>query len=354
MKNEEMFSMLVENGLDFLFKAISEFKEQPKYSVIHFHAAVELVIKARLFHEHWTLVITQKQVPDWDKFIKGDFQSVSLEDAAILLSKTVRSGLSESEIKAFKEVAKHRNKMVHFFHEAHTDKENKELKRDIAKLQLKAWYFLHYLLTSQWKDVFSDWKFEIDKIEDALKEHHEFLQVVFDNLKPEIENLKNKGVQIEKCPSCEFVAQKHDDETKAIYESKCLVCGLGEKCLKIECPECSRIVFFKNEGVATCSCGEFFEPEDVAEVLIDEGAALYAFKDGGDDSFGIGNCNECDGYHTVALTENNEWVCASCFREFESLDYCQWCNEPNTGDMEHSMFDGCNHCDGRRGRIRDD
>ena len=54
-----MFNRLVENAFDFLFKAISEIEGQPKYSVIHFYAAVELFVKARLMKEHWSLVISQ-------------------------------------------------------------------------------------------------------------------------------------------------------------------------------------------------------------------------------------------------------------------------------------------------------
>ncbi len=59
MNKEEMFNRLVENAFDFLFKAISEIEGQPKYSVIHFYAAVELFVKARLMKEHWSLVISQ-------------------------------------------------------------------------------------------------------------------------------------------------------------------------------------------------------------------------------------------------------------------------------------------------------
>ena len=135
MKKEEMFSRLVENAFDFLFKAIAEIKEQPKYSIIHFYAAVELLVKARLMHEHWSLVITQRQEPDWKKFVAGDFQSVSLDEAANKLKKVVRSGISSSELEAFKEVAKHRNKMVHFFHETHSEEESEKLQSQLTQVQ---------------------------------------------------------------------------------------------------------------------------------------------------------------------------------------------------------------------------
>ena len=106
------------------------------------------------------------------------------------------------------------------------------------------------------------------------------------------------------------------------------------------------MVTFKEEGFAQCqSCGKHLEPEDVAGVLIDSGAAHIA-KMEGDDSWEKGNCSDCDGYHTVVRTENHELICASCFGVFDSLECCDWCNELNSGNMEHSYFSGCNHCDG--------
>src|SRR4030066_797129 len=126
---ERTFNSLVENALDFLPKAILELEDYPKYSVIHFHAALELFLKARLMAEHLTLVVAQRQEPNLDKFMAGDFQSVSLCDAATRLKKVVRSGLSEQQLETFEAVAKHRNKMVHFFHETHTKKENAVVKK---------------------------------------------------------------------------------------------------------------------------------------------------------------------------------------------------------------------------------
>lgn len=193
MKKEDMLERLVENGFDFLNKAIDDLQEHPKFSVIHFHAAVELFLKARLMEEHWSLVISQRQDPDWNKFISGNFQSVSLDGAADRLEKVVRSGLTKSELKSFREITKHRNKVVHFFHEAHSSEENSEQVRDIVKQQLTAWYFLHHILTTRWKDVFSRWSEPLLKVDKKLRSLHTFLQVVYDQIKPEIENRKKKG-----------------------------------------------------------------------------------------------------------------------------------------------------------------
>lgn len=349
-----MLNHLVENALDFLSRAASEVNNNLKYSVIHFYAAVELFVKARLMHEHWSLVISKRQEPDWDKFVAGDFQSVTLEDAASRLHKVAQCGLTATEMSAFKEVAKDRNKMMHFFHEAHGQEENDKIKRQVVKKQLKAWYFLHQLLIGKWKSEFSSWTEKISELDAELRKLHEFLQVVFENVQPEIEALKEKGVRFEECPSCGFGSRQHEEERNSIYESRCMVCGLVERCLSIDCPECTELITLKEEGFGDCeSCQRRLEPEDIAEVLIDSGAAHVAAMEG-DDSWGEGNCSDCDGYHTVVRTENDEWICASCFGVFDTLESCGWCNELNTGDMEHSYVAGCNHCDGMSGWHRDD
>src|SRR4051812_44192212 len=71
------FDKLVENGLDFLQRSLSEVKKNPKYSVIHFSSGIELLLKARLLHEHWSLVVVKPGEITKQQFLSGDFESVS-------------------------------------------------------------------------------------------------------------------------------------------------------------------------------------------------------------------------------------------------------------------------------------
>ncbi len=354
MNKDLMLKRLVENGFDFLRKAVDDLENHPKFSIIHFHAAVELFLKARLMAEHWSLVISQRQEPDWDKFISGNFQSISLDGAAERLEKVARSGLTKQELQSFREITHHRNKAVHFFHEAHSEQANKEQRRAIVKQQLTAWYFLHQLLTKRWGPVFSKWADEVSEINKKLQELHIFLQVTYEQLKPEIEKRKARGELFQNCPSCGFESQQHEDVKKVVYEAECLVCGLFEKILKIECPSCASEVMFVNEGFGQCdNCNEEFEPDDLAGELIDSNAVHVAAKEG-DDTWSLGNCSDCDGYNTVVRTKDDTYVCTSCFLTLDHLQLCGWCNEPNTGDMSYSFASGCNHCDGRAGWEEDD
>lgn len=348
MNRVNLLPEVVENAMDFLRQSIREFKTQPKYSVIHFHAAVELFLKARLMAEHWSLVVSNPKEADWDEFVAGDFRSVSLEEAAVKLKKVVRSGLPEHGLQAFRRVTKHRNRMVHFFHEGVPGDKKEGLRRAIAKEQLTAWYYLHRLLTSEWSDVFTAWSGKLEKINRKLRRLHDFLQVVFDQVRPEIERRCAGGSAFKDCPSCGFVSQEHSSEIGRLYKAECLVCGLADKCLTIECTKCGAPTRFVNEGIGECvSCGRSFEPEAVVRALIDSGAACVDELDEGywPDP---GNCDSCNGFHSVARLndEGDRYICTSCFGEFDSVESCEWCNELNTGDMADSFWAGCNSCDG--------
>lgn len=343
VKHQEIFRRLVENAFDFLDRSIEEIEERPKYSVIHFYAAVELFLKARLASEHWSLVVTQRQEADWQKFVDGDFRSVSLEEAAKKLDKVIRSGLTNHELRAFEYVAKHRNEAVHFFHKANYDQNREKAIRIIVKQQLHAWYFLHRLLRERWKTIFDEWDKKIANIDERLREHKIFLQIIFEEKGELIQKRKNRGASFSSCPSCGFEAQEHISEFDIPYISECLVCGVIDSCLKIECSKCQSEIIFLNEGFSTCeSCKKFYNPEDVVDHLLDKAEAYMAHKEG--ENY-LGNCSDCDSYHTVVKT-GDDYVCASCLECFDFMSECGWCNELNTGDMEHSYVAGCNVCGG--------
>lgn len=349
MNAQQLLVQLVDNAFDFLSRSIDELGDQPKYSVIHFHAAIELFLKARLLSEHWSLVVSKNHEPDWDRLVSGDFRSVTLDEAASRLAKVVRSGLSPQELKAFSDVTKHRNRMLHFFHELDDIEKNRNLVRGIAKQQLNAWYYLHSLLTKRWGNVFGAWIERVDIIDGKLRRYHEFLEVVFGHVKKDIAEKKGSGKMFLQCPSCGFESQEHSPLLEELYQSKCLVCNHEEINIRINCIDCDTVVCFANEGFGECeSCGKQYEPGDVAEHLLDEGEAYMAAKEG-DNSWDLGNCGECDGFHTVVRLDGDYYLCASCFGEFEEVSQCGWCNELNTSDMEHSFLTGCNHCDGRLG-----
>ena len=78
-------SSLLANGLDFLVssaKHASRDEERSwKYAVLHSWYGMELLLKARLAREHWTLLFYNIDQADKAKFAQGDFRSIDSNQA---------------------------------------------------------------------------------------------------------------------------------------------------------------------------------------------------------------------------------------------------------------------------------
>jgi hypothetical protein len=343
--DDEFKDRLIENAIDFLEGAIKQFKEQPKYSVIHFYAAVELFLKARLIKEHWSLIVFRD--PDRHRFENGDFISVPFDVICERLRKVVQSAIPERAQKNFDTIRKHRNKMIHFFH----PDENKSATamRSVAEEQLRAWYDLNQLLLSQWAPVFEDHRDRLNGIERALKSHREYLQAKFDDLTPKIEQDKQAGVKFLACSSCKFEASRVTDIIGDLHEYNCLVCGFSKKSLDFECPECGEFSNLEDGSLFTCwNCDRKLDERG----LVNEINEFVVTKDNYFDAVVPANCSECEGYRTV-VEYKSEYLCVNCFTVCEQLEACGWCGEYNNGDMDGSSYSGCSVCDGAAGWHRD-
>lgn len=333
MSNAPRLDRLTENAIDFLNRAISEFKQRPKYSVINFYTAVELFLKARLLHEHWSLVIAKN--PDRQKFESGDFISVTFEEACDRLSKIVQSGVPDRARQNFDAIRKHRNKMVHFFHDVNYT--STASVNTIAREQLRAWYDLNKLLTEQWKDVFEHYTPDFREIERKLAGHREYLKAKFADLVSYIDAQKLRGVQFRLCRSCKFPAAQVAQRLGDLNESKCLVCDLTDIWFKYQCSACDQLSDLHDGGAFLCEhCGH----ED-NEAAIAKRIGKYDFLD----VRVLANCSHCDSRYTVVDYEGVHF-CVTCFRYTDTVELCGWCSEYNNGNMETSAFEGCSACGG--------
>ncbi|TGL73141.1 hypothetical protein [Leptospira kmetyi] len=342
--NNKSFEYVVENALDFLSRSIKDFDSSPKYSIINFHASIELFLKVRLMAEHWSLVVAKGKEPDLDKFLTGDFQSVTFQDAIDRLRKVAKVNISDELAKSIDSLSKHRNKTMHFFHEAHSDPNSTNLKIEIAKEQLSCWYHMHSFLSNECKDTFLSWIHSINAINGEFKKQKEFLKIIFEKLQDEVAQQKGKGVSFKKCPSCDFESLPDKTQLNSLIETRCLVCDISETVLLIKCPNCDHLVICIDEGYAECpSCLESLDPEKIADSLSSE-SDTYDYFDDSDDR---GNCSFCGGHQVVIRSPNSDdYFCTQCFYQVDVLEHCHWCNELNTGDMSNTGIFGCDFCYG--------
>ncbi len=350
MTHHDIFDSLTRNAFDFLERGIAEFDKAPKYSVIHFCAAVEMLLKARLMKEHWSLIVSKPDQANLAKFMAGDFMSVTLEDCRARIRDVAGEDIGDDAYGSFRALANHRNKMVHFFH-PEMDNDEKARAQIVAE-HCRSWFHLHRLL-NRWDHFFSDFRDEIARADRAMKKHRKYLSAKFKVIKPELDAARKSGNKPKACSSCGFKAAVPGTVDDQIETLRCLVCDHAETQVEIKCPHCNKDIVIASEGYATCMhCGGEIDPEDVADALTDHDAAHIGIADG-DDSWEPANCGTCDGYHTV-VKRGGIFFCANCFDISDHVEQCGWCNEPNTGDMEHSYVTGCNHCDGKAGWEKDD
>ncbi|MFC9961923.1 hypothetical protein ACFVIB_31720 [Streptomyces nigra] len=89
-----------------------------KYGVLYLHAAVEVLLKARLVREHWSLVFRDLSNAKRPAYESGDFDSCSTTAALDRLANIVGVPITAKERTAISNLSKTRNALMHFGHKA--------------------------------------------------------------------------------------------------------------------------------------------------------------------------------------------------------------------------------------------
>ncbi|MCM1973183.1 hypothetical protein [Streptomyces sp. G1] len=87
-----------------------------KYAVLHLQAATEVLLKARLIGEHWSLLFRKISDADLEKFKRGDFDSCNTDETIDRLTKIAQVEISEKARDAIAKLAKDRNALMHYGH----------------------------------------------------------------------------------------------------------------------------------------------------------------------------------------------------------------------------------------------
>ncbi|WP_405696445.1 hypothetical protein [Streptomyces sp. NBC_01185] len=108
------------NGIDYLASVVDLLLADPlgprelKYAVIHLNAAAEVLLKARLQDEHWSLVFDDPRKATRRAFASGTFTSCTMADAVTRLRDTAQVALTDDEQNALKRLGQDRNALQHY------------------------------------------------------------------------------------------------------------------------------------------------------------------------------------------------------------------------------------------------
>lgn len=338
---------IVESAFDFLTRAAGEIASHPKYSIINFATAIELMLKARLMMEHWTLVVEKSSEAVQKDFLEGRSKTVTPKEAIKRLRNVCNEMIPEDAQRVFEGIADHRNKVIHFYHEATSAKASPSQIEAITREQCLGWYHLERLL-KHWGKPFTGYDKDIARIVRVMRKNRQYLNAVYESELPNIKEDQVTGAVFVECGGCQFGAAKVSSLADKIADHDCRVCGLKQRYIEIKCPNeaCSaaiRMEADQGEKPVCENCGHEVSGAEISNALDTE------LHDPSDPATGK-NCASCMEYHSV-VQHHDTYVCTECLSVSEHIAGCQWCNELQIGggDLEGSYYSGCEFCDGKVG-----
>lgn len=118
-RSEQLRNTLLDNALDSLLSAAEavhrdEGPRSLKEAVLHLANGVELVIKARIAQEHWSLIFSNIDQASYKKIAKGEFVSVDYSKAIERLGEIVDVTISDHSNEHLLALRNQRNRLTHF------------------------------------------------------------------------------------------------------------------------------------------------------------------------------------------------------------------------------------------------
>lgn len=245
----------VRNGLDYLVSVVSHLNENEsevtprdvKYAVLHLEAAVELLLKARLHSEHWTLVFTDLQKVTPKALKESSFHTVGADKALDRLKTFVGVDITDKDKAAVDKLIKYRNRLQHFgFTENASAVEN--LAGEVLDFLIR---FIDDQLLPGLQDEREKAEAEADllSVRKGLTSIHSFVKERMNRLGGELrqEGAENRTVECPECEQlalvvgggtaiCRFCAGDWDPDELAGYFNNS---GWEERGPWLECPACA-------------------------------------------------------------------------------------------------------------------
>ncbi|WP_336702971.1 hsdR [Pantoea dispersa] len=329
---------LLSNGLNFLSRAREELEAgQVMFSIVSFWTAVEILLKVPLVHEHWTLVCSGKKL-ERRKYLEGDFQSISYDDACARLRDVLEKPLSTATVAIFDKVRRHRNRVVHFYHNAESGEELRQIQTE----QADAWFALNRLLRDDWAPMFGGWmKFRFAMNETALLRGNSFYAEVRFRHPPvqdSLQRFRESGITVSQCGICQQESLAHTAPVAGMrfVRYDCMVCSVKEPVAEICCPICDELHLMKAYGSDfLCDFCDFTRSRYDALRSPPETGSRYPDPTG---------CDACNSWDSVC-EYGDKFLCTECLSVHDELETCGRCNAISSGVFNNSKENGCAFCE---------
>ncbi|MGW7213645.1 hypothetical protein [Streptomyces collinus] len=212
----------VSNGMDYLvsvFQHLTEGATPPsardlKYTVLHLQAATEVLLKARLAREHFSLIFADPTEATHDAWQKGDFKSCGTLDAFDRLRNIARLAIEEDDRKRIKDLSDHRNALQHY-----------GLKHNAYAIESRAARVLDFLIAFIHRHLIPELEpAEAEGVEQGMDSFRLKLKGIETLVKQRMNNLRSELAKVTdvtvKCPDCEqwaLVANGRDEGPTCLF-----------------------------------------------------------------------------------------------------------------------------------------
>lgn len=299
----ELLDALIENAFRFLNRAIGGVAKDQQLAIADFTVAMEILLKAVLFHEHWALIAERPHEVTWDSMKAGTAPTLS---ASKLL--TAIPNLTGVQVPpALSKLLVHRNRVLHF-----TPRGDIEA---VAAEMWRVWHEMHRLMNRQWEATFIKHMRATAAVEMRFAQFTQYLQVRFDRLDQEWK----RQADITDCTMCGFKSAKRGTESSRLVSVDCAVCH--ESANLFLCDKCGKWVP-RHSGDTLCSqCFDEISLEGIAEELKQlsqppvKSKVLAALE-------APPTCPMCQ---AEASKWRHRWLCVPCNEEYFVTHNCSTC-----------------------------
>jgi hypothetical protein len=286
-------------------------------------------MKARLAHEHWSLVADKPGETSLKDIEKGDFASVAFEKAIERVETVTASAFLRADKDLLKKIARHRNKVVHFYHQD-LDTADPKLLADAAAEQCRAWILVERLVTKDWKEAFDADQGPWAELRTSFKKSAVFLKEKFVSIRGDLAALRKEGVEVVDCHSCGYSSAEADEYFHKVFGLHCLVCDASYVEARVPCPSPNCDTIYTGEPEISPYCGDCDKDLWGVMDVADKATAYCA------------GCNWGSPTAHASLSDDG-YMCACCLSEGQAAE-CGSCGALWLEASKELLEFGCQEC----------
>ena len=275
----------LESSADYISKKNFS-KSELKFSIVHLYTSVELLLKAELMDEHWSLLFRNMKDAKRQNLESGDFNSVTVDEAVQRLRDI---GEKEIDDRVLKKLGKERNRIIHF---------NSIISYQHARALLLEThgFVIDYIADNDVFRTCTELEPQYDEIKRKISSLQQFIDKRLKTIKSELSNFE----------------------------------------VVIKCPDCWQISVPLVEDDLQCRfCRTSFEREEFIYLYTN-----YFLSDYPTESE-IRQCPECLTDGAVFAAEADKLVCLHCNTDLSHFSVCEDCNELMDGKKYDRICGDC-------------